>query len=114
MLAWGVFGGIALIGWLGSLAVRGQGLESADWLGDEDDLLAAARAQKPVLARVRSTRPPVLALLIAHKDDRIEVEFDGAEEGVAPGQACVLYDTADDGRVLGGGFIASTRAALAL
>ena len=32
--------------------------------------------------------------------------FDGTEEGVAPGQACVLYDPADPERVLGGGFIA--------
>ncbi|HTM80779.1 tRNA 2-thiouridine(34) synthase MnmA [Asticcacaulis sp.] len=95
-----------------ALLTRALTLKETNWLGDEADLLAAARANKPVLARVRSTRPPVLARLIA-TDDRIEVEFDGAEEGVAPGQACVLYDTADDGRVLGGGFIASTRAALA-
>ena len=93
-----------------ALLTRALTLKETNWLGDEVDLLAAAQAQKPVLARVRSTRPPVLARLIA-TDDRIEVEFDGAEEGVAPGQACVLYDTADDGRVLGGGFIASTRAA---
>ena len=32
------------------------------------------------------------------------------EEGVAPGQACVLYDPSDDERVLGGGFIRSTEA----
>jgi tRNA-specific 2-thiouridylase len=37
--------------------------------------------------------------------------FDDSEEGVAPGQACVLYDPADPERVLGGGFIASTVAA---
>ena len=95
-----------------ALLTRALTLKETNWLGDENELLDAARAQKPVLARVRSTRPPVLARLIA-RDDRIEVEFDGAEEGVAPGQACVLYDVADDGRVLGGGFIASTRAAMA-
>ena len=94
-----------------ALLTRALTLKETNWLGDEANLLTAARANKPVLARVRSTRPPVLARLIA-TDDRIEVEFDGAEEGVAPGQACVLYDTADDGRVLGGGFIASTRAAI--
>jgi tRNA-specific 2-thiouridylase len=38
------------------------------------------------------------------------VLFDEAEEGVAPGQACVLYDPADPARVLGGGFIAATTA----
>ncbi|HTN41429.1 MAG TPA: tRNA 2-thiouridine(34) synthase MnmA [Asticcacaulis sp.] len=94
-----------------ALLTRALTLKETNWLGDEADLLAAARANKPVLARVRSTRPPVLARLIT-TDNGIEVEFDGAEEGVAPGQACVLYDTADDGRVLGGGFIASTRAAI--
>ena len=94
-----------------ALLTRALTLKETNWLGDEADLLAAARANKPVLARVRSTRPPVPARLIA-ENDRIEVAFDGAEEGVAPGQACVLYDPADDGRVLGGGFIASTRAAM--
>ncbi|MCR6658693.1 MAG: tRNA 2-thiouridine(34) synthase MnmA [Asticcacaulis sp.] len=95
-----------------ALLTRALTLKETNWLGDEADLMAAATAQKPVLARVRSTRPPVPARLVA-EDGRIEVEFDGAEEGVAPGQACVLYDPADDGRVLGGGFISSTRAAMA-
>ena len=30
------------------------------------------------------------------------------EEGVAPGQACALYDPADPERLLGGGFIRDT------
>ena len=95
-----------------ALLTRALTLKETNWLGDEADLLAAAQTNKPVLARVRSTRPPVLARLIT-SDNGIEVEFEDAEEGVAPGQACVLYDPADDGRVLGGGFIASTRAAMA-
>jgi len=37
LLAWGLFGGITLLGWAGSLAIRGDGLESADWDGAEDD-----------------------------------------------------------------------------
>jgi tRNA-uridine 2-sulfurtransferase len=36
-------------------------------------------------------------------DDGAEVEFAAPEHGVAPGQACVIYDGP---RVLGGGFIA--------
>jgi len=36
--------------------------------------------------------------------------FDEGEEGVAPGQACVLYDPADPDRLLGGGFIRDTTA----
>ncbi|MGA9659906.1 MAG: tRNA 2-thiouridine(34) synthase MnmA [Asticcacaulis sp.] len=96
-----------------ALLTRALILKETNWLGDENDFLTAAKARKPVLARVRSTRPPVAAHLIMRGDDSgIEVEFDDAEEGVAPGQACVLYDARDEGRVLGGGFIASTRAAL--
>jgi tRNA-specific 2-thiouridylase len=44
----------------------------------------------------------------------VEVELAGGEEGVAPGQACVFYDSADgEARVLGGGFIRSAEAVLA-
>lgn len=35
-LAWGVFAGIAFIGWLGTLVIRNRGLESDDWVGTED------------------------------------------------------------------------------
>ncbi len=94
-----------------ALLTRALSLKETNWLGDEDDFAVAAQSGKPVLARVRSTRPPVAARLIATQDG-IAVEFDAAEEGVAPGQACVLYDVEDEGRVLGGGFIAATQAAL--
>jgi tRNA-specific 2-thiouridylase len=90
-----------------ALLTRGLSLKEINWLGDEPDLIDAARANRPVLARVRSTRPPVPARLIL-VGDAAQIAFDAPEEGVAPGQACVLYDPADDGRVLGGGFIAST------
>ncbi|RZJ16341.1 MAG: tRNA 2-thiouridine(34) synthase MnmA, partial [Brevundimonas sp.] len=43
-------------------------------------------------------------------DGVISVVFEQGEEGVAPGQACALYDPADPDRVLGGGFIQSTTA----
>ncbi|KAK0392948.1 hypothetical protein NLU13_2442 [Sarocladium strictum] len=36
-LPWCLFGGLALMGWLGSIFVRGDGLESDDWAGDEDE-----------------------------------------------------------------------------
>jgi tRNA-specific 2-thiouridylase len=40
--------------------------------------------------------------------DGFEVELAGGEEGVAPGQACALYDGgAGQARMLGGGFIRS-------
>jgi tRNA-specific 2-thiouridylase len=43
-------------------------------------------------------------------DGAVSVVFETGEEGVAPGQACALYDPADPDRLLGGGFIASTTA----
>ena len=86
------------------------GLKEVNWLGDQADLAAAAREGQPVLARVRSTREPVPGRLALVAGDAVVV-FDAAEEGVSPGQACVLYDPADPARVLGGGFIASTTAA---
>ncbi|ALL14326.1 tRNA 2-thiouridine(34) synthase MnmA [Caulobacter henricii] len=82
-------------------------LKDGNWLGVQDSLEAAAEAGQPVLARVRSTREPVPGRL-AMVDGDLRVVFDTHEEGVAPGQACVLYDPADPERVLGGGFIAST------
>ncbi len=71
--------------------------------------MAASQGQA-VLARVRSTREPAEARL-EMVDGAAAVVFDAPEEGVSPGQACVLYDRADPGRVLGGGFIAATTGA---
>jgi hypothetical protein len=36
-LAWSLFGGLALLGAVGSLFIRGEGLESDDWEGAETD-----------------------------------------------------------------------------
>ena len=48
---------------------------------------------------------PVAAELTARDAHGVVALLDG-EAGVAPGQACVLYDGAgEDARVLGGGFI---------
>jgi tRNA-specific 2-thiouridylase len=84
-------------------------LKETNWLGDGPGIEAAAAAGAPVLARVRSTGEPVggrLTLIGAAPG----VVFDAPEEGVAPGQACVLYDPAEASRVLGGGFIAGAAA----
>jgi tRNA-specific 2-thiouridylase len=78
-------------------------LKEANWLGG-GTLEEAAAANRPVLARVRSTREPAAGRLTL-VDGEARVAFDEAEEGVSPGQACVLYDPADPDRVLGGGFI---------
>ncbi|WP_415015445.1 tRNA 2-thiouridine(34) synthase MnmA [Brevundimonas sp.] len=84
-------------------------LEETNWLGDQASIEEAAKDGAAVLARVRSTRDPSPARLTM-QDGGVAVVFDEGEEGVAPGQACVLYDPADPDRLLGGGFIAGTTA----
>ncbi len=79
-------------------------LNEVNWLGDEPSVAVAVG--RPVLARVRSTREPVPARLTLDG-----LRFEAPEEGVSPGQACVLYDPAVPSRVLGGGFINTTEPA---
>ena len=94
-----------------ALLTAALSLKEINWLGDQPSLQGAATEGQRVLARVRSTREPAAGRLAMEEDDA-RVVFDAAEEGVAPGQACVLYDPADPDRVLGGGFIAETIAAV--
>ena len=82
-------------------------LSEINWLGDEPTFEAAAGANRRVLARVRSTREPLPAHM-AIVDGAPTVVFESPEEGVAPGQACVLYDVDQPSRVVGGGFITGT------
>ena len=89
-----------------ALLTDGLKMEELNWLGDES-LDDACNAHRIVLARVRSTRPPVPARLV-YIGDTPSVHFLEPEEGVARGQACVLYDEQDETRMLGGGFIAAT------
>ena len=93
-----------------ALLTRALTLKETNWLGDQASLEAAALAGQGVLARVRSTREPVLGRL-AIEDGEAVVLLETPEEGVARGQACVLYDPAEPSRVLGGGFIAETQRA---
>ncbi len=68
-------------------------LRDVNWL--------APPAQIECAVKVRSTRPPVAAI-VTPEENGARVELLGFEEAVAPGQACVFYK---DGRVLGGGTI---------
>jgi tRNA-uridine 2-sulfurtransferase len=82
-------------------------LREMNWIGDGalDTRLTAGPLE--VFVKVRSTRPPQPATLM-RGEGGFEVELAGGEEGVAPGQACVLYDAgAGQARMLGGGFIRS-------
>jgi len=87
-----------------ALATRKLHLRDVNWLGD-DSLCEIPPEGMEIFARARSTRPPFPAHLL-HDDGHITVELAGAEAGVAPGQACVFYDSDGPGaRVLGGGWI---------
>ncbi|MFN3673886.1 MAG: tRNA 2-thiouridine(34) synthase MnmA [Bosea sp. (in: a-proteobacteria)] len=87
-----------------ALGVRKIRLRDVNWLG-ETPLAALAPEGLEVAVRVRSTREP--------REARLSLDADGAcvtlatdEEGVSPGQACVIYADAGPGaRVLGGGVI---------
>ena len=84
-------------------------LEEINWL----DVLPFEEASErgiPVRAQVRSTRPPIAAHL-GLKDGKPIVNFETPEEGVARGQACVLYHAETSSRILGGGFITNTMSA---
>jgi len=75
-----------------------------NWIGEPLGAESAGDGV-PVYVRVRSTRPPQPGTLFVQGDDA-EVEITRGEEAVAPGQACVLYDSDDPrARVLGGGTI---------
>jgi len=79
-----------------ALAVAAARLEGMNVLGPLTGALTA---------KVRSMAKPVPARML-----RERLVFDAPEYGVAPGQAAVLYD---GDRVLGGGWIAETEAAMA-
>lgn len=79
-------------------------LREVNWLGD-GAFEALPAEGVDVMVRVRSsggTVPARLRLL----EKVAEVVFAEGQDGVAPGQACVFYDSVEESRVLGGGFIA--------
>jgi len=89
-----------------ALLTRALSIGESNWLGT-GSLAEACAAGTPALARVRSTRAPVPGRM-TFVDGQPGFAFDAPEEGVAPGQACVLYAAPDGRTVLGGGFISAT------
>lgn len=83
------------------LATRKVPLREINWLGDG---VLKAGTEMLIAVKVRSTKPPIDAILRPISETEAEVELLVAEEGVSPGQACVFYDP-DSSRVLGGGWI---------
>lgn len=107
-----------IVGPLSALETHKVHLRDVNWLGDiaPEDLPAGGLE---VYVKLRSARKPAPARLCYNADLKREavrglggqsgfwVELAKAESGIAPGQACVLYDCeGNEARVLGGGFIA--------
>ncbi|WP_118856017.1 tRNA 2-thiouridine(34) synthase MnmA [Sphingomonas mesophila] len=84
-----------VVGPRSALAVAGARVTGINWLGER---------QTRVEAKVRSLAQPVAACW-----DGANVTFDTPEYGVAPGQSAVFYDGE---RLLGGGAIVATEAAM--
>jgi tRNA-specific 2-thiouridylase len=83
-----------IVGPKAALACDRIALREMNWLG-------GAAQDLPVTVKIRSMSKPAPAR-ISVSADTAEVVFDEAQFGVAPGQACVVYQ---GNRVLGGGWI---------
>ncbi|MDX1923057.1 MAG: tRNA 2-thiouridine(34) synthase MnmA [Alphaproteobacteria bacterium] len=82
-----------------ALAVTAIDLKETNWL--------ATTPSQNLLVRYRSSMEPVPAQIIFNDNGSAKIEFNDPQFGVAPGQACVVYD---GNRVMGGGWIAKTHA----
>ncbi len=94
-----------------ALTTRRIELRDVNWIGEGalDQALDGGRLE--VFVKVRSTRPPQAAFLSAGQNG-YAIDLAEGEDGVSPGQACVLYDSPQgQARVLGGGFIRGAAAA---
>jgi tRNA-specific 2-thiouridylase len=69
-------------------------LKEMNWLGDA--------LPEGMVVKMRSAQKPQAANLVDKVDDKALVRLAAPYEGIAPGQACVMYD---GNRVLGGGWI---------
>jgi len=105
-----------------SLATRTILIKEINWLGEDNFLdskerslsvrVRSTRSPKEAIirpisettVRVRSTRSPKEAIIRPISETTASVELIMAEEGIAPGQACVFYDN-ESTRIYGGGWI---------
>ena len=81
-------------------------VRDVNWLGP--DLADGAGIE--VSVKLRSAQPAAPALWRAGPDGTARVELQEAQHGIAPGQACVVYQS---DRVLGGGWISGTAGGVA-
>lgn len=89
-----------VVGPRSALRARRIELRDVNWLGEPCESMDCS-------VKVRSTRAPVPARVVASENGRAEVDLPGGESAVAPGQACVFYDGT---RLVGGGWIAKADA----
>ena len=93
------------VGSRAALLTHKIGLRDVNWLGEVPLFGNATVPNINIYAKVRSTQEPISANL-SHIDHNIYVLLNKGEYGVSPGQACVFYDSPENGaRVLGGGWI---------
>ncbi len=83
-----------------ALSTRLVPVREINWLGDAP---LSSRAEWHLNVKVRSTRPPLPAVIRPISETEAEVEL-FTPEGVSPGQACVFYDP-ESSRIFGGGWI---------
>jgi tRNA-specific 2-thiouridylase len=101
-----------VVGPRAALASKTIAVRDVNWIGP-GRLEDVAETGLEIAVRVRSSRPPAPALL-EYSAGCARVSLFGEESGVAPGQACVFYQSSDaDARVLGGGFIVKAEPARA-
>ena len=84
-----------------ALATRTVLIKEINWLGEDNFFDSKERT---LAVRVRSTRSPKEAIIKPISETTATVELVMAEEGIAPGQACVFYDI-EGTRIYGGGWI---------
>ena len=84
-----------------ALATRTVMIKEVNWLGEDKFIDSSERT---IAVRVRSTRSPKEAIIRPITETTASVELLVAEEGIAPGQACVFYDI-EGTRIYGGGWI---------
>jgi tRNA-uridine 2-sulfurtransferase len=97
-----------LVGPQSALACETVYLEEMNWISP--GLLLASNMREEgiaVFAKLRNTAPASSARLFIKEGQRVRLELDVPEYGIACGQAGVIYDAGDNSLMLGGGWIAN-------
>jgi tRNA-specific 2-thiouridylase len=87
-----------------ALMTSGLLLEELNWIG-AGSLEVCGRCRAPLCSSVCGRHARPLPARLGWHDGTPVIWFDAPEEGVARGQAAVLYDPDGGTRILGGGFI---------